>query len=917
MQYDPNLVLLSVLIAIVAAHATLEWLPLLSTVKHPRAAESLVSLLFGLGIWSMHFTGMLASAKVIPLNYNGWLTLASFLSASAASYISVHFMRKRAGPKRILLQALPIAAGICGMHYIGMTALEVTPALSYDLKIVLISILVAVSGSCAALAIGQGYLTGLPIPPAWRLPLEALVMGLAVSGMHYAGMAAIQFPGELQLVPANGWTLETSSIVIGIGAGVLVIIATNFATALLSPDISPFRIVLDIAVAEMALLSILPLLPFLSSPWQVPLGTLAMVSLVSPLAARLSRDTRFRTTAHRLAQNHAEGQRILNRLLTIQLSEKTLRSVLLESLDIILELPWLPLRDQAGIFLYHPKKKHLELVVHRRMHPALLTLCRQITLGQCLCGQAGAAHSIQYASCVDDRHTIRFEGMPPHGHYNVPLTHNGNLMGVLVLYLEHGHPARDEEIRFLESLGATLSLIINLWRKSDTIHRLAFYDPLTGLANRSLLADRFEVAKARAKRDNTRFALLFLDLDGFKTINDTLGHGAGDELLKILAERLKEQVRSTDTLARLGGDEFVILLNELNPNDTRREAESVAAKLLAALSRPVELRGREYVIHASFGIALWPDHGEELEMLLRAGDAAMYEAKRKGRGYLQVYDRNLHTRANFNLALEEAMPHALESNQFYLLYQPQYEIDGNRLYGAEILLRWRHPQLGEISRNHFIPLAESNGFIHTLGLWVLRQACRQKQAWKAGGLCRENLHLSVNISVTQLLQDGGDASFARALEAILTETGVHPSELKLEMTESAFGQYQHPDLRANIEYLDRMGVRMAMDDFGTGHSSLGSLKFFPVDTIKIDRSFIKDLAENADDEAIVRAVVALGRTLNLNVLAEGVETKQQLELLREMGCALAQGFFTGHPMPSPELEKLLTEARHLDRSTPA
>jgi len=915
MQYDPNLVLLSVLIAIVAAHATLEWLPLLGTVKHPRVAESLISLLFGLGIWSMHFTGMLATAKVIPLNYNGWLTLASLLSASVTSYVSVRFMQKRSEPRQILLQALPIATGICGMHYIGMAALEVTPALSYDLNLVLISILVAISGSCIALTIGQGHLTGLPIPPAWRLPLEALVMGLAVSGMHYTGMAAIRFPGELQLFPADGWTLETSSIVIGIGIGVLVITTTSFASALLSPEVSPFRIVLDIAVAEMALLSILPLFPSLSSPWRTLLATLVMTGLVSPLAARLSRDTRFRTAAHHTARNHAEGQRILNRLLTIRLSEKTLKSVLLESLDIILELPWLPLRDQAGIFLYHPDKKHLELVVHRRMHPALLTLCHQIALGQCLCGRAGATRSIQYAGCVDGRHTIRFEGMPPHGHYNVPLTNNGILMGVLVLYLEPGHPARDEEIRFLESLGSTLALIIDLWKKSDTIHRLAFYDPLTGLANRSLLTDRFKTAKARAKRDNTRFALLFLDLDGFKAINDSLGHGAGDELLKILAERLREQTRSTDTLARLGGDEFVILLNELNPGDARREAESVATKLLAELSLPVVLKGREYVIHASFGIALWPDHGEELEMLLQAGDAAMYEAKRKGRGGFQVYGRDLHTQANFNLALERSMPPTLESNQFYLLYQPQYEIDSGRLYGAEVLLRWHHHKLGEISRNHFIPLAESNGFIHTLGLWVLRQACRQKQAWKTKGLCRHNLHLSVNISVTQLLQDGGDASFARALEAILTETGVHPSELKLELTESAFGQSQHPDLRANIEYLDRMGIRMAMDDFGTGHASLGSLKLFPVDTIKIDRTFIKDVAKNADDEAIVRAVVALSKTLNLKVVAEGVETKQQLELLREIGCGLVQGFFSGHPMPSPELEKLLAERHCLNNST--
>jgi len=303
---------------------------------------------------------------------------------------------------------------------------------------------------------------------------------------------------------------------------------------------------------------------------------------------------------------------------------------------------------------------------------------------------------------------------------------------VLVLYLEHGHQATEEETNFLEGLGSTLALLIDRWRKIRTIHQMAFYDPLTELPNRVLLEDRFRTAVARSRRGGLRIALLFLDLDNFKHINDTLGHTTGDHLLQKVTARLRQAVRSTDTIARLGGDEFILLLEQLegSEDEVRGEVETVCRKLLQSLSLPIPIWGNTFNVTGSIGVAFFPEHGEALEPLLQAADTAMYEAKRRGRNGHFFYNNSLHVHLNNTLSIKRELPYALEKGQLHLFYQPQFNIHSGVLTGAEVLLRWNHPQRGFIPPGTFIPIAESDGFIIQLGEWILRQACLQKQRWR-------------------------------------------------------------------------------------------------------------------------------------------------------------------------------------------
>ncbi|MGI8685098.1 MAG: putative bifunctional diguanylate cyclase/phosphodiesterase, partial [Acidimicrobiales bacterium] len=424
-----------------------------------------------------------------------------------------------------------------------------------------------------------------------------------------------------------------------------------------------------------------------------------------------------------------------------------------------------------------------------------------------------------------------------------------------------------------------------------------FHDGLTGLSNRALFADRLVQAHVRAGRNRGRYAVLFIDLDRFKVVNDSLGHLAGDELLVAVAERLKAQTRPGDTLARFGGDEFVMLLEELVHEDG---ATVVAQRLLDSLLPPFQVQSRDVAMTASIGVVIGDSDHTTPEDCLRDADVAMYRAKANGKGRYEVFRPGTETGELERLDREIALRLAIERGELEVHYQPVVSFETRSVVGLEALVRWHHPVLGLVPPNDFIPLAEETGLIVALGTWVLEESCRQVQEWTAANPALESLVVSVNLSPFQFRQEG----LCDQVASVLAATGLDPGRLCLEVTETAL----MADAAATAAMLNRLkslGTRLSIDDFGTGYSSLSYLKYFPVDYVKIDRSFVADLGDDAVDTEIVRSVIRLANTKGIRAVAEGVENVRQLGILNELGCPLVQGYLLARPLPAVEIAALL------------
>ncbi len=429
----------------------------------------------------------------------------------------------------------------------------------------------------------------------------------------------------------------------------------------------------------------------------------------------------------------------------------------------------------------------------------------------------------------------------------------------------------------------------------ETLLRMASHDALTGLPNRLLLEDRLSHAIAHAHRTHTLVAVMFVDLDRFKNINDSLGHDAGDEVIVEIGRRIGRNLRETDTAARQGGDEFVVVLGGLAHES---DACTVAQKILDTLCRPMLLRGQEVFPTGSIGIGLYPRDGTDTSTLLKNADTAMYRAKADGGNQYAFYVHSMSMQALDSLRMEGALRRALERDEFRLHYQPQVDIATGAVVGVEALLRWQ-PQLGPmVPPGDFIPIAEQTGLIVPIGDWVLATACAQQKAWRDAGL--PPLTVSVNLSARQFQH----RDLVELVARLVRETGCDPACLALEITETAV--MENPQAAVAIfRQLNEMGVQLAIDDFGTGYSSLAYLKRFPIDSLKIDRSFVSDITRDADDAAIVHSVIALAHSMNLKVVAEGVEDARQLQFLREHGCDQMQGYYVSRPVPAADIEKLL------------
>ena len=437
---------------------------------------------------------------------------------------------------------------------------------------------------------------------------------------------------------------------------------------------------------------------------------------------------------------------------------------------------------------------------------------------------------------------------------------------------------------------AAIADITQLRRAEEKVNHLAYHDPLTGLPNRMLLNDRLDQTLKLAERNNTLCAIMFIDLDGFKNINDTLGHSSGDLLLQTVAARIQTTLRDSDTVARMGGDEFVVIVDDL---DRAEVSSRIACNLLDALSLPMDLGGERVAVSGSIGIAIFPADGTNRQALMQAADTAMYSAKAQGKNRICFYTSDLAARASERMSLEQGLRQAIKAEDFVLHFQPQYRLKDGELMGVEALIRWPHAEKGLIPPGVFIPIAEEAGLIEPIGAWVLREACRQVGTWLAAG--GAPLRLSVNVSARQIMQ--GD--IIKILPKTLAETGFPAHLLEIEITESTLQSLD--DSLIFLGELRAMGVGVAIDDFGTGYSSLSVLKHLNIDRLKIDQSFIRDIPQNECDVGIVEAIVAMARKLGLWLVAEGVENEAQLEFLRRLNCDEVQGFLLGRPIPWDEL----------------
>jgi len=672
----------------------------------------------------------------------------------------------------------------------------------------------------------------------------------------------------------------------------------------MKPLVHLTRIIGLVALLEFWVMVILWYLDLPMTPWQFLLDSMLLsiasapflyLWVIKPYMISLKEETS-------LVQSSLEKQTVLNRILRMSIEDIPLEDLLDRILNEILSVKWLALKSAGGIWLVEEPGK-LVLKTQRGFPPHQQILCSTVPVGECICGRTALSGAVEFAEHIDGKHERDYEGMTPHGHYCVPIKYSGEVMGVINLYLEEGHKRDQREEEFLLSIADITAGIIRrrqaekaLMENKEEICYIAYHDYLTGLPNRMLLVDRLNQVIAHTKRHGLYAAVLFLDLNGFKYINDTLGHLAGDEILKEIAKRLTGILRITDTVARLGGDEFTIILTDVKEIE---DVVKVVRKIFAVLSEPFRIEGYDFSVTGSVGISIFPDDGKDAETLLKNADIAMYHAKEGGTGNSYVlYTPSLHDRTYKRLSMEGKLRKALDRGEFILHFQPQVSLTSGEITGIEALVRWMDPERGLLSPGEFIPVAEDTGLILALGEWILRSACMAHKGWEERGL--NPPVVAVNLSLRQFRQ----ADFVGTVARILKELLLDPQCLELELTESILME----DAEATIDILralKELGIRLTIDDFGTGYSSLEYLRRMPIDMLKIALPFVRDITKSPDDTSIVTAIINMAHCLGLEVIAEGVETAEQLAILRTLGCDKAQGFLISRPLPPGEMEELL------------
>jgi diguanylate cyclase (GGDEF)-like protein/PAS domain S-box-containing protein len=953
-SWNISLVLLSVLVAVIGSFTALTHAQRMRE-SGGRVADLWMAaggITLGLAVWAMHFIGMLAFHLPVPVSYDPFLTLLSVLPVIAASLLGFRVLRDlQVDSRRIALGGLVMGVGISAMHYTGMAALKMSPAVGYDPVVFTLSVAIAVIAAWGALR--MMYLGGPDKRPTLpRYLMGAAIMGLAISGMHYTAMAGtLVQPGSVCLagpasISPNLLAVMVASIsLFWFGGGILASLfdqgrARQSAHALrqleqtyletlgrseelaysmtksLRDSEARFRQMFERHNAAMLLIdpasgAIVDANNAAGRFYGYPISQMKVMNIneinslpqdqiTAELAHARREERNYFVFPHRLSSGEIRTVEVHSSPLEVgdkqllfsvihditerHLAEAALRQSVAFSESLLQTMP-VPVfyKDVQGRytgcnnafaeFIGKSKKEIVGKTVFEVSPQDLSRVYRDKDL-ELLDDPAGVqVYESRVKHSDGSEHDVVF--------------HKARMIG------DDGRPS------------GIIGVILDITERKQAeqqIHQLAFYDPLTELPNRRLLLDRLHQEFAIGARTGQHGAILFLDLDNFKTLNDTKGHDIGDMLLVEVAQRLKACVRDGDTVARLGGDEFVVVLESLSPvaEEAANQAEQVAEKIHGVLNQPYTLRDHAYHTTPSIGIVLFRGHQDSLDNLLKYADTAMYQAKTAGRNAIRFYDPEMQAAIEARADLEDELRQALARQQLRLYYQIQVDSRGHPL-GAEVLLRWEHAERGLVSPAQFIPLAEETGLIVPMGLWVLQTACAQLAAWQQDAQTAE-LTIAVNVSAKQFRQP----DFVEQVQRILTESGAKPALLKLELTESTVLENVE-DTISKMRAIKQLGVSFSMDDFGTGYSSLQYLKRLPLAQIKIDQSFVRDLASDPNDAAIVQTIIAMSQALGLNAIAEGVETEAQREFLERYGCHAFQGYFFGKPLP---LEKFMASLPH-------
>ncbi len=585
-------------------------------------------------------------------------------------------------------------------------------------------------------------------------------------------------------------------------------------------------------------------------------------------------------------------QQVVNSVLQVSLKSMGLEKLLERILDLLLSVSWLSFQSKGCIFLKEDDSDTLVMKAHRNLKKEQLTTCSKVPIGVCLCGKAASEGKIVFSDCLSEDHEIKYKNIDPHGHYCVPIASNRGLLGVINMYVREGHKRDKDEENYLRSIATTIAGIIERKMIEQRLEYLVNFDALTGLPGRKLFFDRLSNNISLAKRDNYKLGLLFLDLDHFKYINDNLGHDYGDIVLSEVTKRIKECLRSSDTLSRLSGDEFMVILTKI---EREVDAAFVAQKIITAISAPFNLNEKDYSIGVSIGISIYPNDGDDDKTLFKNSDTAMSQAKECAGSDYRFYSADMGEVIMRRLSFENEMRLAVEKKAFTLHYHPIVDIKTLSIAGVEALLRWEHPEYGMVQLSDMIPVAENSGLIISIGEWALKEACEQIKELHSTGF--PSVRMSVNLSICQFIRQ---KNLFEMIAQILFESNLKPEYLDLEITENICMENMS-ETALTIKELHEMGTLLSIDDFGAGLSSLSLLKHLPVQRLKIDRTFIENIPVDSCDTTVVRAITTIAHGMGLKVVAEGVETMEQLDFIRTLQCDEAQGFLFSRPVPGNRL----------------
>ena len=605
-------------------------------------------------------------------------------------------------------------------------------------------------------------------------------------------------------------------------------------------------------------------------------------------------ESELRQTKENIQRSY-DMQKVINSVLKLSLDKMPLEDFLNRSLDMILSIPWLSLESKGSIFLVEDNPELLVMKIQKNLPEEIQKLCARLPFGRCICGQVAQTQETIFIDHLDENHEIQYEGMSPHGHCCVPILFGGKTLGVIDLYVKEGHSRDQRENDFLIAIANTLAGILIRRQAEERIEYLAYYDALTGLPNRNLFFSRFNQGIARGEYTSKIAAVLITDINRFKSVNDTHGYEFGDKVLKELAKRLSASVQKGDIIARIGNDEFVIALIDVANSE---DVIMVWEKIMKDISLPFKDKGDERTLTFSTGIAVYPHDGKNADELSKSADLALAKAKKEGRKSYQFYTEDMNIKASEFIVMEKNLLKAIAGEEFVIHYQPYWDINTKKILGMEALVRLQSKDMGLIPPGKFIPVLEDTGMIIEVGEWILREALRQIKEWQDKKY--PVVPVSVNLSLIQFRQK----ELIETVKKALRELDFPPSLLTLEITESAFMQ--------DIEYTNSVirmvkdiGISISIDDFGTGYSSLAYLKRFPIDNLKIDISFIREITTDPDTASIVTAVIAMAHALNLKTIAEGIETEEQWKFLRLLRCDIGQGFYISKPLPAEDAVKML------------